>query len=333
MSGCDSIITLNLNFYQNDLIPIIPEMDLCPNDSLSFSLSGDFSQIAWSNGQNGSTITIYESGNYQVIVSDINGCIDSANFSVGELVLPTISLELGDSSICKGDCIKISVLGTNSNDVSWSINHEYFDANDTYILYCFNDTGSYSISVASNEECGIAYDTLTLIIDEPQAFLPSDTLLQFGDSLNLWSQGNYSEFWWQPNNLLLCDSCESQSIAITDDQRFFLFYSNSSGCIFTKSFLAIVDNQGHLFIPNSFTPNGDNMNDEFYAKGTGIVEFNLKIYNRIGELVFESNDINTGWNGSYFQRQVQQDIYAYIIEYKDYSNSVKTERGYVMLAR
>ena len=333
ISGCDSIVIINLNFYQNDLIPILPEMDLCPNDSISFSLSGDFSQIAWSNGQNGSIVTIYEPGNYTVFVSDINGCIDSDNFSVGELVLPTISLELADSSICKGDCIKISILGTNSNDVSWSINHEYFDPNNSYILYCFNDTGSYDIRVASNEECGIAYDTLTLIIDEPQVLLPSDTLLQFGDSLNLWSQGNYSEFWWQPNNLLLCDSCESQSIAITDDQRFFLFYSNSSGCIFTKSFLAIVDNQGNLFIPNSFTPNGDNMNDEFYAKGTGIFEFNLKIYNRIGELVFESNDINTGWNGSYFQRQVQQDIYAYIIEYKDYSNSVKIERGYVMLAR
>jgi gliding motility-associated-like protein len=333
MSGCDSIVIINLNFYQNDLIPILPEMDLCPNDSISFSLSGDFSQIAWSNGQNGSIVTIYEPGNYTVFVSDINGCIDSDNFSVGELVLPTISIELADSSICKGDCIKISVLGTNSNDVSWSINHEYFDPNNSYILYCFNDTGSYDIRVASNEECGIVHDTLTLIIDEPQVFLPSDTLLQFGDSLNLWSQGNYSEFWWQPYDLLLCDSCESQSIAVTDDQRFFLFYSNSSGCIFTKSFLAVIDKEGQLFIPNSFTPNGDNMNDEFYAKGKGIFEFNLKIYNRIGELVFESNDINTGWNGSYFQRQVQQDIYAYIIEYKDYSNSVKIERGYVMLAR
>jgi gliding motility-associated-like protein len=95
----------------------------------------------------------------------------------------------------------------------------------------------------------------------------------------------------------------------------------------------MLNNEGQLFIPNSFTPNGDNMNDEFYAKGTGISEFNLKIYNRIGELIFESNDMNKGWNGSYFQRQVQQDIYAYIIEYKDYSNSVKIESGYVMLAR
>jgi gliding motility-associated-like protein len=247
--------------------------------------------------------------------------------------LPAISLVLGDSAICKGDCIKISVLGTNSNDFSWSINHELFNANDSYILYCFNDTGAYNIRVASNEACGIVFDTLSLLINEPQVFIPSDTIIQFGDSLNLWSQGNYSEFWWQPENLLHCDSCESQSLAITDDQRFVLFYSNSSGCVYAKSFLAMLNNEGQLFIPNSFTPNGDNMNDEFYAKGTGISEFNLKIYNRIGELIFESDDINEGWNGSYFQRQVQQDIYAYVIEYVDYSNSFKIEKGYVMLAR
>jgi gliding motility-associated-like protein len=187
--------------------------------------------------------------------------------------------------------------------------------------------------VSSIEECGIAYDTLLVNINEPLVFLPSDTLIQLGDSLNLWSQGNYSEFWWQPYNLLLCDSCESQNIAITDNQLFTLFYSDTNGCIFNKSFEVTINKEGQLYIPNSFTPNGDNINDEFNAKGTGISKFNLMIYNRIGELIFESNDLAKGWDGTYFQRQVQQDVYAYIIEYKDYNNNVKVERGFLMLAR
>jgi gliding motility-associated-like protein len=149
----------------------------------------------------------------------------------------------------------------------------------------------------------------------------------------VWSFGNYSEFWWQPEDLLLCDTCESQKIIIIDNQRFTLYYTGSNGCIFTRSFLATINKEGQLYIPTSFTPNGDNVNDEFYAKGTGIIEFNMMVFNRIGELIFESNDINKGWNGSYLQRQVQQDIYAYIIEYKDYSKNVKIERGFVMLLR
>ena len=88
-----------------------------------------------------------------------------------------------------------------------------------------------------------------------------------------------------------------------------------------------------MYIPSAFNPNGDNINDEFYPKGTGIFEFNMKIYNRIGELIFESNAINKGWNGAYFQRQVQQDIYTYVIEYKDYNNNIQIQRGFVMLLR
>ena len=333
VSGCDSVIIVNLNYYDDVFNPMIPEMGLCANDSISFSIAGDFDQITWSNGQIGNSVVIYQPGNYQVNVLDVNGCSASASFIVTELSLPSISIELSDSSICKGDCVKLSLLGTNLNDVSWSINHEYFDSNDTYILYCFNDTGSYNITVSSIEECGIAYDTLLVNINEPLVFLPSDTLIQLGDSLNLWSQGNYSEFWWQPYNLLLCDSCESQNIAITDNQLFTLFYSDTNGCIFNKSFEVSVNKEGQLYIPNSFTPNGDNINDEFNAKGTGISKFNLMIYNRIGELIFESNDLAKGWDGTYFQRQVQQDVYAYIIEYKDYNNNVKVERGFLMLAR
>lgn len=332
-SGCDSIVTINLNFFNNVSIPMIPEMGLCTNDSISFSLAGNFDQITWSNGQNGNNVIIYQPGNYQVNVLDVNGCSNSASFNVTELSLPSISLELNDSSICKGDCIKLNILGANSNEISWFINNDNIQVIDEYILYCFNDTGSYNISVSSIEECGIAYDTLSVIINEPVAFLPSDTLILFGDSLNLWSLGNYSEFWWQPSEFVLCDTCTSQNILINDNQRFDLFYTDSNGCIFAQSFLATINKEGHLYIPNSFTPNGDNINDEFYPKGTAIVEFNMKIFNRIGELIFESNEMNKGWNGSYFQRQVQQDIYAYIIEYKDYKNNVKVERGFVMLLR
>jgi gliding motility-associated-like protein len=332
-SGCDSVVIINLNFYNDVFIPMIPEMGLCDNDSILFSIAGNFNQITWSNGQNGNSVIIYQPGNYQVNVLDVNGCSNSASFNVTELSLPSISLELSDSSICKGDCIKLSILGANSSEISWFINNDNFHVNDEYILYCFNDTGAYNFSVSSIEECGIAYDTLSIIINEPLVFLPSDTLIQFGDSLNLWSQGDYSEFWWQPFDLLLCDSCESQNIAITDNQRFTLFYTNTNGCIFNKSFVATINKDGQLYIPNSFTPNGDNINDEFIAKGTGISKFNLMIYNRIGELIFESSDIEKGWDGTYFQRQVQQDYYTYIIEYMDYNNIAKVERGFVMLAR
>ncbi|MEA3494747.1 MAG: PKD domain-containing protein, partial [Bacteroidota bacterium] len=67
----------------------------------------------------------------------------------------------------------------------------------------------------------------------------------------------------------------------------------------SKSNTACVETPCNLYIPNSFTPNGDGLNDEFIVKGTYILDFQMQIYNRWGELVFETNDYKKGWDGKY----------------------------------
>jgi gliding motility-associated-like protein len=330
--GCDSVITTNLSKYAQITIQSIPEMSLCSNDSISFSLLGNFDQVEWSNGQTGNLIMINEAGNYQVVVTDSNGCVDSTSFIVNELQLSNISVSLGDSSICLGDCIKITALGNNLNQLSWSINGS-LNGNGETIEYCFKDSGIYNIKISSVQECGISYDSLTVNIYEPEVFIPLDTLLQIGDSLNLWSIGNYSDFWWQPNYLVTCDNCENQKVLVNNNQRFTFYYTDSKGCVFSKSFLASINKEGAIFIPNTFTPNGDNVNDVFYAYGRGIIDFNMKIFDRLGELIFESDELEKGWDGSYFERQVQQDVYTYVVEYKGYNNEIQIERGFVALLR
>lgn len=66
-----------------------------------------------------------------------------------------------------------------------------------------------------------------------------------------------------------------------------------------------------IYIPNAFTPNGDGMNDTFGANGEGIVEYTLQIFNRWGELIFESNDIKVQWDGVYQNEIAPIDVYVY----------------------
>ena len=70
-----------------------------------------------------------------------------------------------------------------------------------------------------------------------------------------------------------------------------------------------------IFAPNSFTPNGDGKNEEFKVVGFGLSQFEMYIYNRWGELIFESFDINKGWDGTYKDEEVQTGGYPYIIYY------------------
>lgn len=68
-----------------------------------------------------------------------------------------------------------------------------------------------------------------------------------------------------------------------------------------------------LYIPNAFTPNGDGQNDTFGATGAGLTEYSIQIFNRLGELIFESNDIKTQWDGNYHNELVPKGIYVYKI--------------------
>ena len=72
-----------------------------------------------------------------------------------------------------------------------------------------------------------------------------------------------------------------------------------------------------IFFPNSFTPNGDQINEFFEIKGYNIKKFQLLIYNKWGEIVYESNSINDMWNGYYKNKLVQEDIYVYKVLWQD----------------
>jgi len=88
-----------------------------------------------------------------------------------------------------------------------------------------------------------------------------------------------------------------------------------------------------LYIPTSFTPNYDEVNDYFGAYGLNLNSFNMRIYNRWGELLFESNDLNNRWDGYYFGHPSQIDVYTYVIIYQDNKNRFFQETSTFTLTR
>ncbi len=89
-----------------------------------------------------------------------------------------------------------------------------------------------------------------------------------------------------------------------------------------------------VYIPNAFTPNGDGVNDSFGAKGVGIEEYKLAIYNKWGELLFESESIDNQWDGTYAGQNAKEDAYVYdlLVKNEDSSDWIK-KTGSVTLLR
>jgi len=88
-----------------------------------------------------------------------------------------------------------------------------------------------------------------------------------------------------------------------------------------------------LWPPNAFTPNGDEVNDEFLVQGKYVSSFNIQIFNRWGELMFESKDMNKSWDGKFNGQICPNGLYYYRIEAKGTKNQVKIVTGTLHLLR
>ena len=89
----------------------------------------------------------------------------------------------------------------------------------------------------------------------------------------------------------------------------------------------------YVFIPNAFTPNGDNLNDILFVEGNLIEEMYLAIYDRWGELVFESRSPDEGWDGTFRGKELPADSYGFLLEIRCIGGEEYFRKGNITLLR
>jgi len=112
-----------------------------------------------------------------------------------------------------------------------------------------------------------------------------------------------------------------------------LYFVSNAGCTDTISYnvLVIPCQDTYVYTPNSFTPNGDGLNDVFNIYGYNFSNPEMFIYNRWGELIYNSK--NLGWDGTYKGNPCQQDVYVYLIKWVDARGKLKQIVGHLTLLR
>ena len=115
-----------------------------------------------------------------------------------------------------------------------------------------------------------------------------------------------------------------------------LIVTSDHGCVDTVIKPVIVGDDYAIYVPDAFSPNGDGVNDVFQAKGYGITKFEMDIFDRWGEKVFHSGDINQGWDGSFSRRSqpdIKQDVYIWRVKVTNIFGKSKEITGKVELIR
>ena len=109
---------------------------------------------------------------------------------------------------------------------------------------------------------------------------------------------------------------------------------DEGGCPDEFQLAVCVKPDATIFAPNGFTPNGDGRNDAFTVAGIGLTDFQMMIFNRWGEKLFETHDIDQGWDGTYNGELVENDVYTYLIVYSDITGpEKKSMKGIVAVIR
>jgi gliding motility-associated-like protein len=145
---------------------------------------------------------------------------------------------------------------------------------------------------------------------------------------------------WSPTGSIFRSTYPAITVRPKETTRYVVEVSNGGGCKATDHITVnVLCNGANVFIPNTFSPNGDGMNDIFYTRGTGLFTIHsIRIFNRWGEMVFEKtgakpNDPVDGWNGTYKGSAINPDVYVYVIEITCENNTRLSYKGNIAVIK
>jgi gliding motility-associated-like protein len=330
---------------------IAPDTAVCENEVLLYVESESTLNVSWHQIYNNDTLFVSTGqealvflpgdAQYLATLTDEYGCIKQDSVSV---TLEQIQAFLANSeSLCLGDSTELTVIdlaGGSNLEYSWSPSAEVITGQNTErILVSPATNQSFTVTITNAFGCTEIQSSLVQIADEVPPLeinAEADTLFSPGQVLLEATFDPAYEYLWQPsaglNNITIynptafIDSTTTYRVRIVDE----------NGCSNEAEITLTVFSDclpPYIYVPNAFTPNQDNLNDILTVRGNTIDEMYFAIYNRWGQLVFETRDPGEGWDGTFEGEDLSPDVYAYYLEVRCFNGATFANKGNISLIR
>lgn len=350
-NGCASSDTTQIEVYTLPYVFAGNDTTVCSGSTLLLQASGAV-QYQWSNqAMNGSSISIHTNQDLSVLGISEHGCQAIDSIHIGLDSIPSLSFELAPYN----GCIPVEInlqnqsTGNSFTQIQWlSSNGNIAFGNSAQLV--FSEVGCFDLTQTVITTLGCNYSTTqsNVICTNPlptsQFSLPQTpfSTLNYGGNLTnlsidaggyLWDFGDGSE---QSNEEQPYHNFPAEESA---SYQVMLIAYNEFGCSDTSFQMVQLSKELAFYVPNSFTPDGNQFNNVWqpvFTEGLDPNAYHAVIYNRWGEIIWESYDVAVGWDGTYGLNgiKVQEDIYIYNITFV-YKNSAKKERitGHIVLIK
>jgi gliding motility-associated-like protein len=344
---CGTIVTKEVTLTITNVEPLVVDVTpalttlICPNvpTQLTANVTGGISPYTytWDNGLVGQTITVFpqQTTTYTVTVTDncnsqtaqAQAVIDLPGYIPLDLITPP------DTTICPGDSILLFVSsfgGRGDTEITFSWDNNLGDGSSKWV----KPSALTIYTVTVTDSCGTTV-TKEIVVDilptnaEFDYFYLENRKIKFLDQ----SSSDVLNWYWDfGDGNTSIEQNPLHTYADTGLYRVTLIVENKYGCTdtITKNVRAYPDYT--LYVPNAFTPNGDDINENFSGLGQGFVNYEMYIFNRWGEPIFKSTDYANRWDGRDKSGQISpQGIYVYLIKVKTPPGDEYTLRGSVAL--
>lgn len=319
---------------------------ICQKESVSFNnTSIGATSYAWSFGDGGTdntmtpshTFNISNSYNVRLIVGNTLPCYDTAYAIVQVDTISGAKISLTDSVLCSGTYITLTghFASLGNTGVTWTFGDTGDSIKNTNPVYhAFGGQGVYTVSVNAHfRVCPDVSTTRTVsVYDRPIISIGADTSICKGsEAIMIGDLGNLTN----PAASWVWNTGErTKTIRISAPGTYYA-KATVNGCEVTDSIT--VTDDCYVHIPNVFTPNGDGVNDFFFPRqllAKGLTNFNMAIYNRWGQTVFETTSLSgAGWDGRLNGIEQPEGVYVYTLEAEFRDGQHESHKGNVTLMR
>ncbi|HRG27265.1 MAG TPA: choice-of-anchor L domain-containing protein [Chitinophagales bacterium] len=265
-----------------------------------------------------------------IVISLEAGCVTGLEDSLVLYIYDAIPVEISpDTMICPGtDAVLVASGG---DTYSWTPEATLSDPSSSTTVASPTEETTYTVT-STLASC-INTATTTVSIQESSAYAGEDTTIYFGESAFLEATGGV-EYTWLPiltlSNPDIADPLATPGVTTV----YTVYVTTAIGCEFTDQVTVNVSSDALVGVPNAFSPNGDGFNDGFTVIVRGqLASYNLQIFNRWGEQVFESNNFTNSWKGIYNNEEQPLGSYTYYLTYKDMNGQDFTKMGSLTLVR
>jgi gliding motility-associated-like protein len=297
-----------------------PDVTVCSGETTVFNGPFGFKRFIWNKGDTTRGIQVNKPGPYILKAAPDDGCLYTDTLNLFNFPRP---FEPWDKNpvLCGGEAMILNA-GTNLNQIIWS------DGTNGPTL-TVDKPGTYWVQVTDTYNC-IYEDTITIthLKPSPANFLPADSTICSYATWPVNALQPYAAYLWSTGET-------TRGITIKDAGVYSLKVTDSEGCAGEEQLKVMVEKcpEG-LFVPTAFTPNGDGNNDVFRATLLGQIQsFEFSIYNRFGELIFKTKDMQSGWPGTLKGKPLPSGTFIWQCKYQLQGGPVEMQKGTFLLIR